>query len=216
MLSPERIEQLQLAFTRTLAVFDVPVARAYPLFDQLVAAHEHPDRHYHNLEHLYEMFRVVGKLASHTTDLTAVQLAVWFHDAVYDPRAKDNEEQSAEFAAKSLSALNVPEPRIAIVQQLILATKHTDIAIVDANTEVLLDADLAILGASEERYRRYAKAIRQEYHFVAEADYRAGRTKVLEMFLTRPRVYRTHMMHEMGDEPARRNLREEITKLKSE
>src|SRR5262245_19242521 len=99
MVSPERLESMQKEWVRLLAPLGASAAAAYAPFDALVAAYSEPARHYHNLEHLGEMFRVASRLATHADDATAVQLAIWFHDAIYDPRGKDNEARSAAFAA---------------------------------------------------------------------------------------------------------------------
>src|SRR3954467_11456663 len=100
---------MQAGWVRLLARFDVPPVDAYPVFDRLVAAHTEPHRFYHTLEHLAEMFRVAGKLADAASAPAAVHLAVWFHDAVYDPRATDNEGRSAALAAELLRPLGIPE-----------------------------------------------------------------------------------------------------------
>jgi predicted metal-dependent HD superfamily phosphohydrolase len=194
--------------------FGVSPADAYPPFDQLVAAYSAPDRHYHNLEHLTEMFRVAGRLAANVDDPVALNLAIWFHDVVYDPRAKDNEERSAERAGDLLGPLGIPATTIDRVQQLVRATAHlTANAIADSDTAVLLDADLAILGAAEDRYRRYAADIRIEYAFVPEDDYRVGRSAVLKQFLARPRIFRCPLMIEEGETRARENLKSELATL---
>ncbi len=108
MISPERQKSMQQDWVRLLERYGVPPADAYPTFDVLVAAYSAPDRYYHNLEHLTEMFRVAGRLAPNTDDPAAIQLAIWFHDAVYDPRAKDNEVRSGELAMDLLDPIGVP------------------------------------------------------------------------------------------------------------
>jgi predicted metal-dependent HD superfamily phosphohydrolase len=215
MISPERLESMQKEWVRLLARFGVGAAEAYGPFDRLVAAYSGPERHYHNLEHLGEMFRVAGRLAAHTDDPAALQLAIWFHDAVYDPRAKDNEAKSATLAADVLRPLGVPAATVERVARLVNATAHLASAEppADRDTAVLLDADLAILGAAEERYRRYAADIRKEYAFVPEADYRTGRAAVLRTFLARPRIFLTQLMFEEGEARARANLVWEIALL---
>jgi len=209
MISPERLSAMQGQWVRLLGGFGVPVADAYAPFDRLVAAYSEPHRHYHTLEHLGEMFRVVGRLP--VADLPAVQLAVWYHDAVCDPKATDNEERSADWAESDLKAWGVPQ--WAAVRALILATKHTAAEPDTPDAAAFLDADLAILGAAEARYQRYAADIRREYEWVPDAAYRAGRRAVLEGFLNRERIYRTAVMSEEGEESARRNLTAEIAGL---
>ncbi len=216
MISPERLDLMQRQWVRLLEPDGVIPERAYPVFDRLVAAYSELHRHYHTLEHIAEMLRVVGRLADSCRDPRAVQLAVWFHDAVYDPRAADNEERSALLAAECLDGELVVSPNtVQKVIGLVRATAHLTAADPphDADTAVLLDADLAILGASEERYRRYAAGIRKEYAFVPDDAYRVGRTAVLKRFLDRPRIYHHPLMAAEGEEAARRNLRSEIEEL---
>jgi predicted metal-dependent HD superfamily phosphohydrolase len=126
---------------------------------------------------------------------------------VYDSRASDNEERSAEYAERLCEKLSIPQGRE--VASFILKTKTHD-AGEDVDAQVLLDADLAILGANAPAYRTYADQIRQEYAWAPEPDYRMGRWQVLERFLTRPRIF--HLLVHL-EEPARRNISAEIARL---
>lgn len=213
MISPERLFGLQGQWVRLLGLSGVPVADAYPPFDRLVAAYSEPHRAYHNLEHLGEMFRVVSRLAGGISNLTAVQFAVWYHDAVYNPKATDNEIRSAEWADKDLARWGVSESTRSVVRDLILSTTHLETPPATPDTAAFLDADLAILGAAEFRYERYANGIRKEFEWVPEPQYREGRRKVLEGFLARARIFHTDMMHQEGEESARRNLQAEMAQL---
>jgi predicted metal-dependent HD superfamily phosphohydrolase len=214
MVSPERLAAMQGAWARALEKYRVAPADAYPAFDALVAAYTAPERHYHNLEHLAEMFRVADRLSAQLEEPAALHLAIWFHDAVYDSRAKDNERRSGELAVDLLGPIGVPASAIDRIVQMVWATQHAgDGQAAARDARVLLDADLAILGASEERYARYARDIRREYAWVPDADYRAARAGVLEHFLARPRIYLTDVMYAEGEERARANLRAELSKL---
>jgi len=212
MFSPERLELLQRTWVMQLARLGIQPGAAYPLFDDLAARYQEPYRHYHNLEHIGEVLKVISKLGDQAADPLALFLAAWYHDAIYDPRAKDNEDRSAELAISSLTALAVPEELLNNVAAMIRATAHTA-ALADGDTVILLDADLAILGAEEKRYGRYAQAIRQEYSWVDDNAYRTGRARVLESFLKRERIYRTQRMFEAGEQAARENMRRELELL---
>jgi predicted metal-dependent HD superfamily phosphohydrolase len=214
MVSPERIESMQKSWVRTLDTFRVTPADAYPVFDVLVAAYQSPERHYHNLEHLGEMFRVAERLSAGVEQPAALQLAIWFHDAVYDSRANDNEQRSGELAVDLLGPIGVPGSAIERIVQMIWATAHKAEPPASRDTQVLLDADLAILGASPERYARYAADIRKEYAWVPDADYRAGRVRVLEQFRARPRIYFSQLLFEEGEARARTNLETELASLR--
>ncbi|MDB5310990.1 MAG: hypothetical protein JWO38_5192 [Gemmataceae bacterium] len=215
MFSPERLEPMQQSWVRLLERYKVAPADAYPVFDLLVAAYSAPDRFYHTLEHLGEMFRVAARLTTITDDPSVVQLAIWFHDAVYDARAKDNEIRSAELATTLLGPIGVPRSEIDRVGQLVKATAHLADARPPGERElaILLDADLAILGAAEDRYRRYAADIRKEYSWVPDDEYKLGRSRVLEHLLARPRIYWYELMYQEGEERARANMHAELQEL---
>lgn len=215
MIAPERLDSMQKNWVQLLERYRVPPADAYPPFDALVAAYTAPERHYHNLEHVAEVFRVAGRLSARVDDANALQLAIWFHDAVYDSRARDNERRSGELLVDLLGPVGVPASALDRAVQLIWATAHTGDPPATRDAEVLLDADLAILGASEERYARYAADIRREYAWVPDAAYRAGRAAVLERFLAAPRVYHTPLMYEEGEPRARANMSAELAALRS-
>lgn len=219
MISPERLDALQHGFARLFGGYGVNPANTYPVFDVLAAAYSAPERHYHTLEHLHEMFRVAARLATLTDETGPLHLAIWFHDAVYDSRAIDNEARSAELAVTLLGPIGVPASVLERVTRLIGATAHpgnNDRPPADRDTATILDADLAILGASEDRYRRYSTDIRMEYHWVPDEDYRPARAAVLERFLARPRLYWNELLYLEGEERAQSNLRNEIAELRRE
>lgn len=213
MISPERLQLFENSWLKLVDRWQVAPIDAFPVYDRLVEAYSGPERHYHNLEHLAEMFRVASRLPDRADDPAAIQLAIWFHDAVYDPRSKENELRSAEWGREALREFKLPAETIRHIEAMILATaKH--LPAVDGDTQVLLDADLAILGADPKRYDRYAQDIRKEYAWVDDTTYREGRAAVLEAFLKREAIYQTERMREMGEMPARENLRRELDALR--
>ena len=180
-------------------------------FSSLVSAYSSPNRYYHTLKHIHQIINTIDTLQVYTQDLPSVKLAAWFHDIVYDTHAQDNEEKSADYAAKILENLAIPVNNINTVHQLILNTKYHQSD--DVNSQVLLDADLAILAAKPGEYQEYSQAIRQEYAWVSELEYITGRRQVLERFLQRERIYFTPLMFDSAEQSARCNLETEITDL---
>lgn len=159
-------------------------------------------RRYHDLAHLRRMLGVLGEGAP-----ADVVLAAWYHDAVYDPRAGDNEERSAALAAEQLGGLGV-DP--AEVVRLVLLTRDHAVAPGDRNGALLCDADLSILAASGAEYDAYARAVREEYAFVPDDAFRAGRAAILQKLLDLPALFHVNPQWE---EPARANLRRELAAL---
>ncbi len=183
------------------------------LFGLLVNAYTKPDRHYHNLNHIHHALITIERFNLELKNPIAVQLAAWFHDFVYDPQASDNEFQSAKLAKELLTEIKISSEIIDRVQQLILATKGHQIDPGDADRSIFLDADLAILGTDPAQYQDYARSIRQEYSWVTDADYKTGRTKVLESFLNRDRLYYTDLLFDELESIARFNMSQEIVEL---
>jgi predicted metal-dependent HD superfamily phosphohydrolase len=206
-------EWLQDNWFYIFAALPVAVEWAQSLLQELIGRYAEPHRHYHNLDHLRHVLVTAAGLQHLARDFTAVQLAAWFHDAVYDPRAADNEARSAAYATASLAALKLPPAQISSVERLILATRNHLAEPGDHDAHVLLDADLAILGSPPAQYDAYARAIRQEYGWVPEVQYRHGRGQVLERFLARDRIYYTQAMTTLYEQAARRNLQRELTHL---
>jgi predicted metal-dependent HD superfamily phosphohydrolase len=200
---------LRQSWHSLLGTWGVDASQADRRLQEIVQAYSSPDRFYHTLDHITDVLSTVERLATHAKNLNAVRLAAWLHDVIYDTKASDNEERSAEYAARLSEELTIPEGPL--VASFIRVTKTHD-AGEDPDAKVLIDADLAILGAREPVYRDYAEKIRQEYSWVPEEQYRNGRRRVLESFLRRPRIY--HLLSEL-EEPARRNLTAEIASLSS-
>lgn len=178
---------------------------------ELRARYAEPHRRYHTVEHLEEALAVVADLGGSE----AVELAVWFHDAIHDPASSpgESEARSAALAVERLTALGADPVLVAEVERLVLLTAGHEVAAGDADGAVLADADLAILGAPPERYARYAADVRAEYAHVPDDAWRTGRAAVLEGFLGRPRLYRTEAAHRRWDAAARRNLAAELATL---
>ena len=139
-----------------------------------------------------------------------VEMAIWFHDVIYDPRRKDNEEQSAAHFLEESRREGMTGDWMANVCRLIRVTSHHR---AEAKDEALLcDIDLSILGRSPEEYARYVSAVRREYAWVSEGDWRWGRAAVLRTFLERPVIYRT-ADYAATETAARSNLERELRSL---
>ena len=172
-----------------------------------------PHRDYHNLMHIEDVLLRIEELEPPAEHELALALAAWFHDAVYQPGQADNEDRSAYAAYDALEQVGADPALIAEVVRLIRLTADHDPEDDDLAGAVLCDADLAILAAVPDRYAQYAAAIRQEYVHVTDADFRAGRAKVLRRFLDRPAIYHTAHGRAHWEAAARANMSAETTAL---
>lgn len=188
-------------------------AAARPIFNALQAHYQDDGRYYHNLAHVRQVLETVERLAPYAEALPAVKLAAWFHDAIYEPGADDNEARSARYLRATFEPLAAPEDMVEEAARLIRLTEGHEAADRDGNGRVLLDADLAILGAELAAYERYAQAIRQEFAHIPEEAYRRGRAAVLRRILQREPLYYTRPIQEEREARARRNMRWELAIL---
>jgi predicted metal-dependent HD superfamily phosphohydrolase len=205
--------RLHPAWIALLHPFTLDGAAAESAFTTLTAAYAEPHRAYHTLAHIAAVLATLDTLRDGADDWPALELAAWFHDVVYDPRRADNEAQSAAVARRTLTGLGVPAALIDHVAALIRQTQAHEPDPGDPDAPLLLDADLAILGAAPAAYAAYAAAIRREYAWVPDADYRRGRAAILRHFLARPRLYHTAALFAAREAPARRNLAAELATL---
>ncbi len=190
----------------------VPDVVSAEWFNKLIAHYSEPHRAYHNGCHIAECLREFD-LATHLTrEPAAVEAAIWFHDAIYNPQASDNEERSAELARQYLFAIGAKTVFADSVATHILATKtHT----AESNDSgVMLDIDLSILGQCEERFLEYEAAIRQEYAWVRDDIFREKRSEILTKFLQRPRLYVTDFFFVRYEKQARLNLEKSVRLLR--
>jgi predicted metal-dependent HD superfamily phosphohydrolase len=182
------------------------------IFDDLRRRYGDKLRAYHNLGHIAECLALAQRQRRHIDQPDALDLAIWYHDAVYDPQHSDNEERSAELAREQLGRLGVPPRGIDAVTGLILATKHAG-ASLEGDEAWIADIDLAILGSTPEAYERYATAIRREYAFASDADYRAGRSEFLRRLLERREIFGTPVLRAKLESQARVNIEAERLRL---
>ncbi|MEW6760709.1 MAG: N-methyl-D-aspartate receptor NMDAR2C subunit [Pseudomonadota bacterium] len=183
------------------------VAAPDGLHVQLLAAWSEPQRHYHTLQHLGECLTLAEELRDGMDHPAEVVLALWFHDAVYDVRARDNEAQSAQWAVRVLREAGVAADARKRIENLIMATCHGAAdAPASQDSAILIDIDLAILGSSKPRFAEYETQIRAEYAWVPPEIFAVKRREVLRGFLARERIYATGTMHTRYEAQARRNL----------
>jgi predicted metal-dependent HD superfamily phosphohydrolase len=171
-----------------------------------------PHRAYHTLHHLAECMQLLEQtrgLAQHPAE---VEIALWFHDAIYDPRKTDNEQRSAEWAQRALRRYGASIAVQDRVTELIMVTTHQG-GVEGADARLMSDIDLAILGAGRARFDEYERQVRREYRHVPHATYKPERRRLLTAFLERPRIYHTEWFRERRETMARSNLQRALNRL---
>lgn len=198
-----------------------------PLIDEalkreLAALYRAEDRHYHNLAHIQAMLALAGDYRASLNDPEAVEAAIWFHDAIYDSRAKDNEARSAALAGRKLAG-RADADRLARIAAMISTTATHQLPSLQGqnpgdekfvrDAALFLDMDLAILGAAPDVFDAYEQAVRQEYGWVEAPMWNAGRGAVLKAFLARPHIFHTEEFRHRFEPRARQNMARSLKTL---
>jgi predicted metal-dependent HD superfamily phosphohydrolase len=179
------------------------------LLEALIACYRQPQRCYHSQQHLQECFELYGKLHQLCEHPSEVALALWFHDAIYDVQGTDNETKSAAWAHRAALEAGLDMVSAERIVALVLATRHAAQP-ETLDQQILVDIDLAILGAEPERFDQYECQIRAEYAWVPEVLFRQKRRSILEEFLKRANIYSTAHCQNLLEARARRNLQRSI------
>jgi len=183
---------------------------------ELMAAWSEPHRHYHDQRHLSECLALWTHWRHHCERPAEVAVALWFHDAVHDPQASGNELGSAAWAARALIGAGLSSETAQRVFDLVMATRHdtwngSQWQAQDAH--LMADIDLSILGSPPDHFELYDQDVRTEYAWVRSFRYRALRTRVLQGFLDRPRVFHTESAVALFEAQARINLAAALSRL---
>jgi len=183
------------------------------LMQKLTTAYAESQRSYHTIQHLNECLALLEphlELAEHPAE---VEIALWFHDAVYDVEAKDNEARSATWAEAALIAAQVAPGAVERIKRLIMATCHAALP-EGRDQQLLVDVDLSILGAPRARFIEYEEQVRKEYDWVPGWLFRRKRRGILKEFLARDPIYNTPQIRGKLEHQARENLAYSLSQLR--
>lgn len=200
-------------FSTLFSLSSTNIGESEKVFHELVNRYSEEHRAYHTLEHIITMLDDYTRQGKPDP---ALMLAILFHDAIYDTQAKDNEEQSALFAKEGIQQMELGNSLAEEVHELILWTKHAKVPGNDQpKAKLLVDLDLAILGAPAQEFDLYEIQIRKEYEWVPEDTFCKERIKILESFLGRATIYSTFEIFYQKENIARANLYRSIAKLRN-
>ncbi len=188
--------------------FDWPAS----LLCRLSARYAEPHRRYHTWAHVLACLDARRQITG--ASLPEVDLALLFHDAIYDPLASDNEVQSAQLLVEEGRRAWLHEELLQRAQVLVAATRHGGDGVIDTEEAcIVVDADLSILGADRATFDEYERLVRDEFACFDEATYAAGRGRVLRSFVERPTIYTTRRGQALWESRARRNLEISLARL---
>lgn len=179
----------------------------------LTEAYNSKERRYHNMGHVISFLKFVESRKDKIENYVAMIAAVLFHDVVYDTRSKDNEVKSALLCREILSGLGINDEVVKKAEGFILATAKHENPGGEHDIDIFLDGDLSILGSDEKTYDNYARAIREEYSWISDEDYKKGRKEFLQNFIKREYIYFTKEAQDEFEDRAIKNIKKELAGL---
>jgi predicted metal-dependent HD superfamily phosphohydrolase len=182
------------------------------LYRRLLDCHAEPHRRYHTLQHLDECLAHFDALRGEADHAAEAEAALWFHDAIHRMGRDDNERQSADWARSALLEVGIGRAAADRVHGMVMATRHEALP-AGRDDAVVVDADLAILGADRLRFDEYERQVAAEYAHLPEPVYRQGRIRVLQSFIDRGRIFSTQRFLRTREAAARENLVRAIQRL---
>lgn len=181
-------------------------------YKRLIKAYSETHRYYHTVAHIEAMLMHFDKVRSLAHSPDEVEIAIWFHDAIYDPLSSSNEIDSAQWAKDFLISSGRETGSADTVYELIMATKH-DGTITDQDQKLIVDIDLTILGVNKKRYDEFEVNVRQEYKVIPSIIFRKKRIAILMSFLEKEAIYKLDYFKENFEVQARENLNRAISHL---
>ena len=179
-------------------------AGAGEVFDELDTLYHEPHRRYHTAAHVEHCLRLFDLAADRMDEPDAVEMALWFHDAVYDVPTQGNERRSAELFAARAGARGAERYR-SKVHRLIMVTEHREPP-ATLDESFIVDIDLSSFGLPWEEFLRDSRAVREELSMVPDAEFHLRHRKFTESLLARPHFCFTEFFRERHEARARRNI----------
>jgi len=181
---------------------------------RLLRAWSGSGRRYHTVQHLAACLLELDRTRELARKPAEVELALWFHDAIYRTYRNDNEYRSAEWAARLLAKHGAAEEVISNVRNLVLATAHASSEL-NGDAGLVVDIDLSILGQPPAVFDEFERNVRREYWWVPARRFARARSSILESFLQRPAIYHFPPFRERYEATARMNLERALRALES-
>lgn len=170
----------------------------------LITRFSEAHRHYHDYKHMRHCLRELDGAAHRIGDADVVEMALWFHDAIYEPGAADNEIRSARlFESFAAPVLNPNLTRE--VSSAILDTVHKTLPEAD-NARFVVDIDLSSFGLPWPEFMADSHALRKEQMHLSDREFYQRKCAFLKSLIDRDRIYATQYFGNLYELAARTNI----------
>lgn len=175
------------------------------IHQRLLDGYNEPQRHYHTLAHIEQCMAMFDQCKSLASNPDALELAVWFHDVIFEPGSPDNEARSAELYLDLSDGAHDAATR-GLVKRLIMATLHDGSSLEDSDARYMVDIDLSSFGLSWEDFLRDSRNLRLESADLSDAEYFRRKTNFQNCLLAKERFYLSDYFAKRLETQARANL----------
>ncbi len=181
-------------------------------YHSLIKAYSEKHRFYHTSRHIEACLKHLDKTTNLTENSENIELAIWFHDAVYKTRSKNNELESAQWAVQFLENNGISNKTRVVILDLIMATLHNG-ELKTEDQKLMVDIDLTILGSSSDVYDLFEEQVRKEYKWVPGFIFRKNRKRILKSFINKEFIFKHKYFFDKFEGQARINLKTWIDKF---
>ena len=183
---------------------DTRVASPVAAYAELARHYGEPWRRYHTGEHLDACLRHFDSARQHMEEPDAVEMALWYHDAVYDVRGNDNEERSAQLFKETVEGA-ADEGFCDRVCDLIMVTQHMDPP-EQGDARYIVDIDLSSFGQPWDAFIADSRKVRAEITHLSDAEFNESQSKFLRKLQSRPSFFTSEYFRDRYEARARVNL----------
>ncbi len=195
--------RFQLLWSRCLV--DSAIDESAIIHQQLMDSYNEPQRYYHTLDHIEHCLSLFDKISSKLQSPHALELAIWFHDVVYQPGATNNEQLSADQFMQTTKNRFDDSLRNTVYQH-IMATLHLHSEMTHADTKYMVDIDLSSFGLPWPEFIHDSENLRREMAHLSNADYCRKQSAFQQALMDRPRFFRSDYFYQNYESQARQNL----------
>jgi predicted metal-dependent HD superfamily phosphohydrolase len=181
-------------------------------FNSFEEKYSTPGRYYHTIDHITSLLKMSEKYSSRLKNKEVVDLSIFYHDIIYNVLFNNNEDKSAAYAGKQLTALNVPAETVQAVVAFIKATKTHELKEIPLKKDLayFLDFDISILAAEPAVYHDYITHVRKEYEIYPDDLYKKARNRFLAHCMAKKHIFYTLEFRTEYEEKARQNILNEL------
>lgn len=187
-------------------------ADAESVYNLIEAHYSEAHRFYHTSHHIEHCLSQFDLAISEMLEPDAVEMALWFHDVIYDVPTSENERRSAELFRDKTHG-RVDKEFGCNVFDMILITMHRDLPY-KHDDKLIVDIDLSSFGLPWEDCERESKNVRSEFAHKTDQEFYASHVKFMQSLLARDSFYTSDFFRDHYEETARKNVQRLIDQVK--